>query len=166
MTALGASLLEGLLAADPGHRGPRIACGAGHVAEFISYRAKAIDTVLGPIRLQRAYYHCRECRAGVVPRDAELDLCRESLSGGLRAMIAATGAAVPFAQAATLIKDLAGITLSTKRVERAAEAVGPPQPPPWTRIPSRYWLARWCPCRHQCQHRRFCTSPWMGPGCR
>lgn len=124
MAALGASLLEGLPAADPGHRGPRIACGAGHVAEFISYRAKAVDTVLGPIRLQRAYYHCRVCRAGVVPRDAELDLCRESLSGGLRGMIAATGAAVPFAQAATLIRDLAGITLSTKRVERAAEAVG------------------------------------------
>ncbi|WP_427005522.1 ISKra4 family transposase [Pseudarthrobacter sp. H2] len=35
-----------------------------------------------------------------------------------------TGAAVPFAQAAALIKDLPGITLSTKRVERAAEAAG------------------------------------------
>lgn len=124
MTALGASLLEGLLAADPGHRGQRIPCGSGHVAVFVSYRAKVIDTVLGPIRLQRAYYHCRACQAGIVPRDAELDVCAASLSGGLRAMIARTGAAVPFAQAAALIKDLAGITLSTKRVERAAEEAG------------------------------------------
>lgn len=124
MTALGASLLEGLLAADPGHRGPRTPCGAGHVAGFVSYRAKVIDTVLGPIRVQRAYYHCRVCRAGVVPRDVELDVCGASLSGGLASMIANTGAAVPFAQATALIKDLAGITLSTKRVERAAEAAG------------------------------------------
>ncbi len=124
MTAVGASLLEGLLAADPGHRGPRVECGSGHVAVFVSYRAKAIDTVLGPIRIQRAYYHCRVCRAGVVPRDVELGVCGTSLSGGLRAMIATTGAAVPFAQAAALIKDLAGINLGTKRVERAAEAAG------------------------------------------
>ena len=124
MTAVGCSLLEGLLAADPGHRGPRVACGSGHWAQFVSYRAKTVDTVLGPIRLQRAYYHCRVCRAGVVPRDVELDVSAVSLSGGLASMIATTGAAVPFAQAAGLLRDLAGITLTTKRVERATEAAG------------------------------------------
>ncbi|PYI69719.1 ISKra4 family transposase [Arthrobacter livingstonensis] len=124
MTALGASLLEGLLAADSGHRGPRIECGSGHLAEFVSYRTKDIDTVLGTVQVQRAYYHCRKCRAGVVPRDAELGVCGSSISGGLASMIATAGAAVPFAQAAGLIKDLAGIALGTKRVERAAEAVG------------------------------------------
>lgn len=124
MIALGASLLEGLLGADTGHRGPRIDCGSGHQAEFVSYRAKTIDTALGPIRLQRAYYHCRVCQAGVVPRDADLGVGGQSLSAGLASMIATAGAAVPFAQAAGLIKDLAGITLGTKRVERAAEAVG------------------------------------------
>lgn len=47
MAKLGAALLEDLLATPAGHRGPRIDCEAGHQAEFISYRAKTIDTLLG-----------------------------------------------------------------------------------------------------------------------
>jgi hypothetical protein len=124
MTSLGAQLLEQLLDADAGHRGPRIVCGAGHVAGFVGYRSKTIDTVLGPIMLRRAYYHCPPCRRGVLPRDEQLGVAGVSLSPGLRAMTARAGAAAPFAQAAALLADLAGITLTTKRVERSAEAVG------------------------------------------
>ena len=47
MTRLGAALLEGLLAADAGHRGPRVNCGGGHQARLVSHRAKTIDTVVG-----------------------------------------------------------------------------------------------------------------------
>jgi hypothetical protein len=47
-------MLGRLLAADPGHRGPRVPCGQGHEAEFVSYRDKVIDTVLGPVTLTRA----------------------------------------------------------------------------------------------------------------
>jgi hypothetical protein len=54
MLAAGAGLLGQLLAADPGYRGPRTACGNGHEAEFVSYRAKVIDTVLGAVTLTRA----------------------------------------------------------------------------------------------------------------
>lgn len=124
MTHLGAGLLEGLLAADTGHRGPRVGCGAGHQAGFVAYRDKRIDTVLGPITLRRAYYHCPACEHGLLPRDDELDVSGASLSPGLRAMIDRSGAAVPFAQARSLLADLAGIGLSTKRVERAAETDG------------------------------------------
>lgn len=55
MTALGARLLEQLLAGEAGHRGPRIACGAEHEAGFVAYRAKRLDTVLGPIALRRRH---------------------------------------------------------------------------------------------------------------
>ena len=58
---LGASVLEQLLAADRGHRGPRVPCGRGHEAVFVSYRDKLIDTVLGPVALTRAWYHCAGC---------------------------------------------------------------------------------------------------------
>jgi hypothetical protein len=124
MTALGAQLLEQLLGAETGHDGPRVDCGAGHQAGFVAYRAKTLDTVLGPITLRRAYYHCSDCRSGVVPRDAQLDVTGASLSPGLRAMTTRAGTALPFAQAADLLADLAGITLTTKRVERSAEAAG------------------------------------------
>jgi hypothetical protein len=42
----------------PCYRGPRVPCGHGHQAEFVSYRNKVIDTVLGPVALTRAWYHC------------------------------------------------------------------------------------------------------------
>ena len=44
---LGGSMLEQLLAADRGHRGPRVPCGNGHEARFAGYRDKSLDTVLG-----------------------------------------------------------------------------------------------------------------------
>ena len=47
-----------------------------------------------------------------------------SLSPGLRRMVARAGAAQPFAAAADLLADLAGIRLTTKRVQRRAEADG------------------------------------------
>ena len=40
VTRLGGGMLERLLAADPGYRGPETDCGAGHQAEFVSYRAR------------------------------------------------------------------------------------------------------------------------------
>lgn len=124
MTTLGASLLEDLLGMDAGHRGPRVDCGASHHAEFVSYRTKTLDTVLGPIDYRRAYYHCADCADGVVPRDDELGVAHASLTPGLAAMVDRVGAAVPFAKGRDLLAELAGIELSTKRVERCAEADG------------------------------------------
>ena len=45
MLKLGGGMPGQLLAADPGHRGPRVPCGQGHEAEFVAYRDKIIDTV-------------------------------------------------------------------------------------------------------------------------
>jgi len=117
-------LLGEALSADPGYRGPRADCGSGHEAAFTGYREKAIDTVLGPVTLRRAWYHCARCGHGLAPRDAELGVAGQSMSPGLAAMTVRAAAAVPFARAAGLLEDLAGIGLTVKRVERAAEAAG------------------------------------------
>jgi hypothetical protein len=124
MTRLGASLLEDLLAADAGYRGPRIDCGSGHQAAFVSYRDKTIDTALGPVTVRRAWYHCAACKHGLAPRDGELGTAGTSMSPGLAKMTARAAAAVPFAKAAGLLSELAGIQVTVKRVERSAEATG------------------------------------------
>jgi len=124
MLRLGGGMLERLLAADPGYRGPRVACGQGHEAEFVSYRGKVIDTVLGPAALKRAWYHCAACGRGLAPKNAELGVAGVSVSPGLAAMNDKAAAAGPFAKAATLLEHLAGVRLTVKRVERAAEASG------------------------------------------
>ena len=76
------------------------------------------------MRLRRAWYHCAACGHGLAPRDAGLGTERSSLSPGLRKMIARAAAAVPFARAAALLAELAGIALTVKRTERSAEADG------------------------------------------
>jgi hypothetical protein len=124
MIQLGAELLQQLLAADTGHRGPRIDCGKEHLAEFVGYRDKRLDTVLGQISVRRAYYHCAVCEHGIAPRDDDLGVTGASLSPGLRSMTARAGAAEPFAAAADLLAELAGIRLSAKRIERSAETDG------------------------------------------
>lgn len=124
MVKLGGSLLEGLLGADPGYAGAVIDCGAGHQASFVSYREKTFDTVLGPIRVTRAYYHCGDCHAGVVPKDHQLGMEGVSVSPGLRSMVDRVGETVPFAKASKLLAELAGIGFGAKRIERRAEADG------------------------------------------
>jgi hypothetical protein len=117
-------VLEPLLAADGGYRGPRVPCGAGHQARFVSYRAKTIDTVLGPVALRRAWYHCAACGHGLAPRDTELGVAAGTMSPGLALMTDRAAAALPFAAAARLAGELAGITLSGERARRRAEADG------------------------------------------
>ncbi len=95
--AAGGGMLGQLLAADPGYRGPRVPCGPGHEAEFVSYRDKVTGTVLGPVTLTRAWYHCAECRHGLAPRDAGLGVAGASMSPGLAAMNDLAAAAGPFA---------------------------------------------------------------------
>jgi len=121
---LGGGMLGRLLAADPGHRGPRVPCGQGHEAEFVAYRDKVTDTVLGPVTISRAWYHCAACGHGLAPRDAELGVAGQSMSPGLAAMNDRVAADGPFAKAAGLLADLAGVQITVKRVERAAEASG------------------------------------------
>lgn len=121
---LGASMLGEVLSADRGHRGPRVPCGNGHEAVFASYRDKSFDTALGLVTVTRAWYHCAACKGGLAPRDAELGIAGTSMSPGLAAMNDLAAAAGPFAGAARLLRELAGIRLTVKRVERAAEASG------------------------------------------
>jgi hypothetical protein len=69
----GGVVLEKLVNLDGGgYRGPRIDCGQGHLAEFVDYRSKSVITVLTPIQIRRAYYHCSACERGVIPKDKEL----------------------------------------------------------------------------------------------
>ena len=89
-----------------------------------AYRDKSSGTVLGLVTTTRAWYHCTECGHGLAPRDAGPGVAGASMSPGLAAMNDMAAAAGPFAGAARLLEELAGVRLAVKRVERAAEASG------------------------------------------
>ena len=124
LTSAGARLLEAVLSGEDGYAGPRAACGNGHQAVYAGVRGKAVTTVLGPVTLRRAWYHCGPCGHGFAPRDEQLGVAGASASPGLAEMIALAGAEVSFARAAALLAGLAGITVSAKTTERSAEASG------------------------------------------
>lgn len=125
MHQIGGVLLEKLLNADSGsYRGARIDCGGGHHARFVEYRWKQVVTVLAPLKLERAYYHCDECGSGVIPKDQELDLLGTSFSPGVRRMMGRVGAKEAFDEGRQDMEELAGIVVKTKEVERVSEALG------------------------------------------
>ncbi len=125
MHRLGGRLLEKLLGADGGgYEGARIECGQGHEAQFEGYRHKQLLTVLGPLRVRRAYYHCLDCGAGVLPKDVDLDMASTSFSPGVRRMMGRVGAKEPFEEGQRDLEELAGVVVSSKAVERVSEGIG------------------------------------------
>ena len=62
LAAVGARLLEaGLAARGTGKAGPRVACACGGQAAFEGYRPKQVQTLVGWVRVRRAYYACARC---------------------------------------------------------------------------------------------------------
>ena len=122
---LAARAIEQRLNADTADEaGPRVPCRCGGEAHFAGRRAKQFQSVLGPLRLERAYYHCPCCGHGLCPRDRHLGLENTSLSPALTRMTGTVGAMVSFQEGSELLQELAGVAVDTKQVERTAEALG------------------------------------------
>jgi hypothetical protein len=106
------------------YAGTTAACACGERARYIDRRSKTFESVLGPLTLERAYYHCRKCDGGFSPRDRALGLEDSSLSPGVLRMAGQVGAAVSFEEGHELLHELAGVDVSAKQIERYAEALG------------------------------------------
>ena len=125
MQRVGAVLLEQLLNGDGrGYQGSRVCCPQGHTAVFVEHRSKQVLTVLGPVEVQRAYYHCPTCQAGRIPRDAVLDIVGSSFSPGVRRMMSRVGSKESFQDGRQDLKELAGLEVTAKQVERVSEHLG------------------------------------------
>ena len=106
------------------YTGPHRPCPCGSAARYAGRLPKTFQTVVGPLTLERAYYYCDACGQGRCPRDRALGLEQGSLSPGVLRMAGAAAALVSFAEARSLLDELAGVPVSTKHVERAAQALG------------------------------------------
>jgi len=122
---LAAHAIEQRLNADlSDEAGAHLRCPCGKEARYIARRTKNVVSVLGPLRLQRAYYYCPSCRQGFCPRDRQLGLKSGSLSPALTRMTGTVGAMVSFQEGSGLLRELAGVPVDAKQVERTAEALG------------------------------------------
>ncbi|PYT41981.1 MAG: hypothetical protein DMG45_10765, partial [Acidobacteria bacterium] len=122
---LAARALEQRLNADTSdYVGPELPCPCGGVAHYHGRHEKTFESVLGPLHLKRAYYDCGRCHHGFCPRDRALKLESFSLTPGVLRMTASAAALVSFEESGALLHELAGVEVSVKQVERAAEALG------------------------------------------
>jgi len=122
---LAARALEQRLNADTSdHAGAELPCCCGEPAQYRGRHEKTFESVLGPLHLERAYYHCDRCRGGFCPRDRALRLESFSLTPGVLRMTGSAAALVSFAESSSLLHELAGVKVSISQVQRAAETLG------------------------------------------
>ncbi|MDE0104254.1 MAG: ISKra4 family transposase, partial [Bryobacterales bacterium] len=122
---LAARAVERRINADlsDGERRPR-ECSCGRPARYAGRFPKTFETALGPLTLERAYFHCQECGKGFCPQDQALGLEGTSLSPAVTRMTGSAAALASFRQASGLLAELAGVTVCAKHVERVSEALG------------------------------------------
>jgi hypothetical protein len=91
----------------------------------VEYRPKGFVSLVGGLRLSRAYYHCGGCGRGNFPWDETLRLSPQRLTPAAQEVTALAGVQESFAKAAqrTLLK-LAGLRLCESTVERTTEEAG------------------------------------------
>jgi hypothetical protein len=119
-----AALTELLQLEAPAADQRQLPCRCGHHAQYQEIRCKPILTSVGPVRIARPYYLCSQCHVGQFPVDVELDIENTEFSPGVRRMHALVGQAAPFDHGREQMQLLAGLEVTTKSVERTAEAIG------------------------------------------
>jgi len=121
----GAAALSGLLRfAKPSADQRTLPCNCGRQAHCRELRTKTVLTAVGKVEVSRPYYLCPDCHNGQFPADVELDIVHTEFSPGVRRMQALVGQEVPFAHGRQQLKLLANLDVTTKAVERTAEAIG------------------------------------------
>jgi hypothetical protein len=101
-----------------------MACPCRQSALYRELRPKMVLTVVGTVEVSRPYYLCPHCHEGQFPADQELDIAHSEFSPGVRRMQALVGQDGSFDHGREQMKLLAGLEVTTKSVERVAEAIG------------------------------------------
>jgi len=118
------ALTELLQFADPDADQRALPCACGQQARYRELRSKPVLTVVGPVQVSRPYYLCSHCHTGQFPADIELDIENTEFSPGVRRMQAVVGQELSFDHGRQHLKLLADLEVTTKAVERTAEAIG------------------------------------------
>ena len=119
-----AALTELLQFPAPAAGQRRLPCSCGQQAHYRELRSKPVLTAVGKVEVSRPYYLCSHCNNGQFPADVELDIENTEFSPGVRRMQAVVGQEAPFDHGRQQMKLLADLEVTTKAVERTAEAMG------------------------------------------
>ncbi len=121
---MGQAVAHRLNADHSDHKGAHLPCACGGEARFAGRRPKTFTTALGPLTLERAWYHCDSCHNGFSPRDRTLGMEGTFLSPAAMRMIGIAAARTSFEGSSALLRELGGLAVAPKTVEPHAEALG------------------------------------------
>jgi hypothetical protein len=123
---VGQAVAEAALAETPAasYEGCSRRCGCGRKAPFVGYRPRTLVTLVGEVRVKRAYYHCEHCHTGVAPWDAAQGLTRRCYSPGVKAVVAETAVRMPYGGGMAFLARLTPLRIEESAAELIVQEVG------------------------------------------
>ena len=77
---------------------------------------RCVETMVGPVALERPYFYCPVCRAGSYPLDEALGVCAGRMQPDVQQAAVDLATEVPYETASELFGQLSGITVSSERM--------------------------------------------------
>ena len=77
---------------------------------------RTVETMVGPVQLERPYFYCRACREGVYPLDDALGLVAGCQQLDMQQAAAQLVTEVPYDTAQALFRDLTGVPFGSERM--------------------------------------------------
>ena len=85
--------------------------------------SRTVETMVGPVRLERPYFHCRDCRCGVYPFDEALGLTPGRKQLDVQKAATKVVTEMPYGAAQTLFGDLTGVGMGSERMHTLSHQV-------------------------------------------
>jgi hypothetical protein len=84
---------------------------------------RTVETMVGPVQLERPYFYCRACRCGVYPFDEALGLALGRKQLDVQKAAAKVVTDIPYDEAQTLFRDLTGVGVGSERMHTLTNQV-------------------------------------------
>jgi uncharacterized protein UPF0236 len=88
--------------------------------EFV---CRTVDTLVGPVQLERPYFYCRSCHLGRYPFDEAVGVSAGRLQRDVQQAAAELAIELPYETAATLFGRLSGLSMSSERLHTVTNQV-------------------------------------------
>jgi hypothetical protein len=120
--SLGNEAFTAYISALPEHAPDCPEC--GEPMRKIDKRERGIVSLLGTGRFSRTYYGCKQCSAHAFPKDKALGLAGTQYTLGIKRVVSRLAVSDSFNSGSLTMRDICGVEVITKEVERIAERVG------------------------------------------
>lgn len=84
---------------------------------------RTVETLVGPVQLERPYFYCRPCRVGRYPFDEVLGVIAGDKQLDRQKAVAQLGTEVPYETAQSLFHDLTGVSFGSERMHTVTNQI-------------------------------------------